>query len=77
MTRQAFWHLIKRYARVAGVEKVLWGTDDPFETHTVPTARYLEMMRALSTRAPAGYEFSQEEVDLMLGGSAAALMGLK
>jgi hypothetical protein len=29
------------------------------------------MLRDLPAKAPKGYEFSQEEVDLMLGGNAA------
>jgi predicted TIM-barrel fold metal-dependent hydrolase len=72
-----FCRQLRELTWVAGVEKVLWGSDDPFENHTVPTKSFLEMMRALPTRAPAGYEFSSEEVDLMLGGNAAALMGLE
>ena len=72
-----FCRQLRELTWVAGVEKVLWGSDDPFETHTVPTERFLQMMRDLTTRAPAGYEFSQEEVDLMLGGNAAVLLGLR
>jgi predicted TIM-barrel fold metal-dependent hydrolase len=71
-----FCRQLRELCWYAGVEKVLWGTDDPFENHTVPTRQFIEMMEALATRAPTGYEFSREEVDLMLGGNAARLFDL-
>jgi len=71
-----FCRQLRELTFYAGVEKVLWGTDDPFENYTVPTERFLTMMRNLSTKAPRGYEFSEEEVDLMLGGNAARLLGV-
>lgn len=71
-----FCRQLRELVYYAGVEKVLWGTDDPFENYTVPTGRFIEMMKNLATKAPKGYEFSQEEVDLMLGGNAARLLGL-
>lgn len=71
-----FCRELRELTYIAGVEKVLWGTDDPFENHTVPTERFITMMRDLAVKAPKGYEFSREEVDLMLGGNAARLLGI-
>jgi len=71
-----FCRQLRELTFFAGVEKVLWGTDDPFENYTVPTDEFLAMMRGLPARAPRGYEFSQEEVDMMLGGNAARLLGI-
>jgi hypothetical protein len=71
-----FCRQLRELTFYAGVEKVLWGTDDPFENYTVPTERFLRMLRDLPEKAPAGYEFSPEEVDLMLGGNAARLLGM-
>ena len=71
-----FCRQLRELTFYAGVEKVLWGSDDPFENYTVPTEEFIRMMRNLSVKAPRGYEFSQEEVDLMLGGNAAKLLGL-
>jgi hypothetical protein len=70
-----FCRQLRELTFCAGIEKVLWGTDDPFENHTVPTERFIGMIRELPERAPKGYEFSQEEADLMLGGNAARLLG--
>ena len=71
-----FCRQLRELTYYAGVDKVLWGTDDPFENYTVPTHRFLQMMRDLPEKAPKGYDFSQEEVDLMLGGNAARLLGM-
>lgn len=71
-----FCRQLRELTFYAGVEKVLWGTDDPFENYTVPTERFIQMMGDLTERAPKGYEFSREEVDMMMGGNAARLLGL-
>jgi predicted TIM-barrel fold metal-dependent hydrolase len=71
-----FCRELRELTYYAGVEKVLWGTDDPFENYTVPTRRFKEMMKDLPEKAPKGYDFSREEVDLMLGGNAARLLGI-
>jgi predicted TIM-barrel fold metal-dependent hydrolase len=71
-----FCRQLRELTYYAGVEKVLWGTDDPFEDYTVPTARFIQMMQDLPKKAPKGYGFSREEVDLMLGGNAARLLGI-
>ncbi|TAL31620.1 MAG: hypothetical protein EPN93_17645 [Spirochaetes bacterium] len=71
-----FCRELRELTYYAGAEKVLWGTDDPFENYTVPTKDYLQMMRDLETKSPKGYEFSKEEIDLMLGGNAARLLGI-
>ncbi len=71
-----FCRQLRELTFYAGVEKVLWGTDDPFENHTVPTANFIKTLRDLPEKSPKGYEFSKEEVDLMLGGNAARLLGI-
>ena len=63
----------ERFARAAGPAV---GVAFAWAAHTVSTAAFLQMMADLTTRAPAGYEFSREEVDLMLGGNSAGLLGL-
>jgi hypothetical protein len=71
-----FCRQLRELTFYAGVEKVLWGTDDPFENNTVPTATFIKMMSELPAKSPKGYEFSKEEVDLMLGENAARLLGI-
>jgi len=71
-----FCRQLRELTYYAGVEKVLWGTDDPFENYTVPTKDFMKMMRDLPEKSPRGYEFSREEVDLMMGGNAARLLGI-
>ncbi|MBL7177223.1 MAG: amidohydrolase family protein [Desulfobacteraceae bacterium] len=59
-----------------GVEKVMFGTDDPFNTVLRPTKEYIQLIRKLPDNAPEGIQFTTEEVEAMLGGNAAALLGL-
>jgi predicted TIM-barrel fold metal-dependent hydrolase len=60
----------------AGVSKVLFGSDSPIVSIVEPTKNWIDLIRNLPNDAPEGIEFSQEEVDAMLGGNAAAMLGL-
>ena len=60
----------------AGVSKVLFGTDNPFNSILSPTKEWIELIRNLPTSAPAGIDFTEDEVNSILGGNAASLLGL-
>ncbi len=60
----------------AGIEKVLFGTDNPIFQIVRPTREWIDLIRNLPTHAPPGISFTREEVDAILGGNAAALLGL-
>lgn len=59
-----------------GVEKVLFGTDDPIAQVLRTTRDWITLIRDLPTKAPAGIRFTEEEVKAILGGNAASLLGL-
>lgn len=61
----------------AGLSKVLFGTDNPVFSLVEPTANWIRLIRELPTRAPAGIRFTQAEVEAILGGNAAAMLGLR
>ena len=60
----------------AGIEKVLFGTDDPINRVVRPTKEWVQLIRDLPDNAPDGIEFTREEVDAILGGNAVAVLGL-
>ncbi len=60
----------------AGAEKVLFGTDNPFLDVLTPTKKWIQLIKNLPNNAPAGINFNKEEVDGILGGNAASLLGL-
>jgi len=59
-----------------GVSKVLFGTDNPIFNTVMPTKKYIQLIKDLPTNAPDGIEFTKEEVDAILGGNAAKVLGL-
>lgn len=59
-----------------GVEKVMFGTDDPYNTVLRPTKEYIRLIKELPEKAPEGIQFTIEEVEAILGGNAAVLLGL-
>ena len=60
----------------AGASKVLFGTDNPMNSAVVPTKTLIQLLKDLPKKAPAGIAFTQEEIDGILGGNAASLLGL-
>jgi predicted TIM-barrel fold metal-dependent hydrolase len=61
----------------AGISKITFGTDDPFQIILRPTRDWVGMIQSLPQDAPEGVEFSEEEVTAILGGNAAQLLGLR
>ena len=59
-----------------GSSKVLFGTDNPIPSVVEPTRNWIQLLKDLPTNAPEGMNFSQEEVDAILGGNAASILGL-
>ncbi len=60
----------------AGVAKVMFGTDDPHFGLLRPTKEWVDLIKSLPENAPDGIAFTTEEVDAILGGNAARLLGL-
>lgn len=60
----------------AGPKKVLFGTDNPMASAVIPTKTLIQLLKDLPNKAPAGSTFTKEEVDGILGGNAAAMLGL-
>ncbi|UCD56139.1 MAG: amidohydrolase family protein [Candidatus Hydrogenedentota bacterium] len=60
----------------AGVSKVLFGTDNPIFGIVIPTRDWIQLIKDLPVKAPEGIRFTREEVDGILGGNAASLLGL-
>ncbi len=78
---KARYELFCRELRVlldfAGASKVLFGTDNPMNSAVVPTKTLIQLLKDLPKKAPAGIAFTKEEIDGILGGNAASLLGLK
>lgn len=73
-------NLFRRYLReildILGPDQVLFSTDGPvFEPH-VPSRRWVEIIKALSTESADGIKFSDEEVKAILGGNASRIFKL-
>jgi predicted TIM-barrel fold metal-dependent hydrolase len=60
----------------AGVDKILFGTDDPVFRIVRPTNKWIRLLKELPENAPPGISFTNEEVEAILGGNAAKLLGL-
>jgi uncharacterized protein len=60
----------------AGPSKVLFGTDNPIASTLEPTRSWIQLLKNLPAKAPDGLVFTREEIEGILGGNAAALLGL-
>lgn len=61
---------------LAGIDKILFGTDDPVFKAVRSTGDWIRLIKELPEKAPKGIEFTHEEVKAILGGNAARLLGL-
>jgi len=61
----------------AGPSKVLFGTDDPIYSVIEPKGTWVRLIRDLPTNAPEGIVFTRKEVDGILGGNAASILGIE
>jgi len=59
-----------------GPPRVLFGTDGPFLRPIMSNKDYIQLVRDLPKNAPDGITFTEEEIDAVLGGSAAKILGL-
>lgn len=58
-------------------KRVLWGTDNPYLRGLLPDKDWIQIIKDLPSKAPEGLKFTQEEVDLMLGGNAKRIFGIE
>ncbi|MBY8986663.1 MAG: amidohydrolase [Candidatus Lokiarchaeota archaeon] len=60
----------------AGLEKVMFASDGPIYDIIIPTKDYIQLIRDLPKKAPKGIQFTEEEVEAILGNNAVKLLGL-
>ena len=59
-----------------GPPRVLFGTDGPFLRPLMSNKDYIQIVKDLPKNAPEDITFTEEEIEAVLGGSAAKILGL-
>jgi len=78
MTKYAlFCRELRTILDYLGPSKVLFGTDNPIPSIVEPTRNWIQLLKDLPINAPDGMTFTKEEVDAILGGNAASILGLE
>jgi len=72
----AYCRALREIADWVGADKIIFGSDAPVLEAFVNTGEHIRMVRDLAVRAPADAAFTQEEVDLILGGNARRILGI-
>jgi predicted TIM-barrel fold metal-dependent hydrolase len=71
-----FTHILRGMVDGVGADRVLFGTDAPTFSFQYSEQQWVEMVRDLPDQAPAGDPFTREEVEAILHGNAARVLGL-
>jgi len=71
-----FCQVLRQALDRLGADRVLFGTDNPFVAALMSTKDYVELIKGLPEKAPAGITFTQAEVEAILGGNAARILGI-
>lgn len=74
---ELFCRELRTIMDLVGPHKVLFGSDAPIHTLLQPIRKWVDLIRDLPEKAPAGISFTREEVDLVLGVNAMRILGLK
>ena len=68
---------IDRMRKEIGIERILWGSDFPGLRGEMPMKQWVDIFRDLPSLAGEfGYRFDNVDVDALLGGNAARMLGL-
>lgn len=59
-----------------GPDRVMFGTDGPYLRTVMSDKDYVQLIKDLPANAPWGISFTEEEIQGILGGNAARLLGL-
>jgi predicted TIM-barrel fold metal-dependent hydrolase len=73
---ELFCRELRNIIDFVGVEKVLFGTDDPIIRVIRPTKDWVQLIKDLPKNAPNGILFTEEEVNAVLGNNAKKVLGL-
>ena len=73
---ELFCRELRNLMDFAGADKILFGTDDPVFKIVRSTKEWIRLLKELPENAPPGISFTKKEVEAILGGNAATLLGL-
>ena len=73
---ELFCRELRNIIDLAGISKVLFGTDGPVLSIIEPAGNMVNLLKNLPENAPQGIHFTKEEVDAILGGNAISVLGL-
>lgn len=71
-----FAYIIRSALDHFGTQRVLFGSDAPFLNGIMPDEKFIQAIKDLPSRAPENLYFTIDEVDAILGGNAAKLLGI-
>jgi predicted TIM-barrel fold metal-dependent hydrolase len=74
---ELFCRELRNILDYTGASKVLFGTDSPIFNILFPTKKWIQLIKDLPDNSRQGIHFSEEEVNAILGGNAASLLGLE
>lgn len=60
----------------AGLDKILFGTDMPYNPILMPLKNWVQLIKDLPVKSPDGISFTNDEVDAILGKNAESVLGL-
>ena len=69
-----FCHILRRFLDEFGTGRVMFGTDAPLLERAASSREWVEIIKALPDKAPAGSRFTEEEVSALLDGNARRLL---
>ena len=73
---RAFCENLRNALDSFGRNRVFFGTDGPFYRPAMSNKDFVQLIKELPEKAPEGLHFTEEEIEAVLGGSAARILGV-
>ncbi|MHA1594275.1 MAG: amidohydrolase family protein [Candidatus Baldrarchaeia archaeon] len=72
-----FCQVLREAIDAFGPDRILFGTDGPYLRAAMPDKDFVNFIRTLPEKAPAGIKFTEKEINMILGENAARIYGIE
>ena len=71
-----FCRILREFIDFTEIERIFFGSDSPSFRSIMSNTDWVQLVKDLPNNAPEGIDFTEAEINLILGGNAQRLLGL-
>jgi len=71
-----FCHALREFLDFTEPERIFFGSDSPSFRSIMSNTEWVQLIKGLPEKSPKGISFSEDEIELIMGGNAKRLLGI-